>query len=129
MQNTSDPEFHSVTPILAVDDPTAALAYYERVLGFAHAWSWGDPVRLIAVCRGDVELNLSGRTPSPPSAGAAIYIRMANVDAYYARVIAAGARILVPLAAREYGLCDFRLADPYGNELSFGEVFADAPST
>ena len=32
-----------------------------------------------------------------------------------------GAKIAVPLAERSYGMRDFRIVDPSGNELSFGE--------
>ena len=43
-------------------------------------------------------------------------------DRYYAEVVAAGAKVTCPLAARDYGMKDFRIVDPDGNEISFGEA-------
>jgi uncharacterized glyoxalase superfamily protein PhnB len=49
---------------------------------------------------------------------------MAGVDTYYERITVAGAKVAVPLADRPYGMRDFRIVDPSGNELSFGEAIA-----
>ncbi len=46
---------------------------------------------------------------------------MSEVDEYYRQVAEAGATVVVSLADRTYGMRDFRLRDPAGNELSFGE--------
>jgi hypothetical protein len=43
-----------------------------------------------------------------------------NVDEYWARAARIGARIIIPLADRYYGLRDFTIADPGG----FGVRFA-----
>jgi uncharacterized glyoxalase superfamily protein PhnB len=56
----------------------------------------------------------------PPGA-ARIYLTMSGVQALHDAALAAGARVAVPLAARDYGMRDCRLVDPDGNELSFGE--------
>jgi uncharacterized glyoxalase superfamily protein PhnB len=47
---------------------------------------------------------------------------MAGVDAYYNHVTKAGAKVAVTIADRPYGMRDFRIVDPTGNELSFGEA-------
>ena len=47
---------------------------------------------------------------------------MTGVDAYYNQITVAGANVVVPLADRPYGMRDFRIVDPSGNELSFGEA-------
>ena len=47
---------------------------------------------------------------------------MTGVDDYYDKIKAAGARIAIEIADREYGLRDFRAVDPDGNQISFGEV-------
>lgn len=120
MSDTAPPRFEAVTPILAVGDQAAALDFYERVLGFERGWVWGE---LASVCRGEVELNLdsSGQAPFGISR---IYLRMQDVDGFHAAVLGRGANVTVPLADRPYGLRDFRLVDPWGNALSFGEVIA-----
>jgi uncharacterized glyoxalase superfamily protein PhnB len=38
----------------------------------------------------------------------------------------AGVTVVVPIDDRPYGMRDFRIADPSGNELSFGETIARA---
>ncbi len=120
MNRQPSPRLKSVNPILTVQNLKAALDYYQSVLSFQVAWTWGDPLTLASVCRDDVELNLaSSRTDTfGPSHH---YIQLRGVDAYYAKIIAAGGQVTIPLADRNYGMRDFRLIDRDGNELSFGE--------
>jgi uncharacterized glyoxalase superfamily protein PhnB len=111
----------AVVPILSVSDLPAALDYYERVLGFQAGWQWGNPPRLASVCRDRVEVNLS-QSSEPGPAVSKVYFQMAGVGDYYEHVMRAGAKVAVPLADRHYGMRDFRIIDPCGNELSFGEA-------
>lgn len=115
--------FASVDPILAVDDLTAALDYYRNTLGFEIAWTFGDPVQLASVCRDGVAINLSMMQPGAfgPSR---IYVHITGIDAYYAGVVAAGANVTIAIGNRDYGMRDFRVVDPDGNQISFGEAFA-----
>lgn len=110
-------------PILSVNELSDALVYYQRVLGFQVGWTWGDPPRLASVCRDDVELNLAQAADGNPTSSR-VYVYAAGVDTYYDQVTRAGARVAVPLADRPYGMRDFRIVDPSGNELSFGEPTA-----
>ena len=112
----------SAIPILSVTDLPEALEYYGQVLGFEVGWTWGDPPDRASVCRDRVELNLSQATTGTAPRISKIYVQMTGVDAYSARVTTAGATIAVPLADRPYGMRDFRIVDPSGNELSFGEA-------
>jgi uncharacterized glyoxalase superfamily protein PhnB len=108
-------------PILSVSDLGEALDYYERVLGFEVEWKWGDPPRLASVCRDRVEVNLS-LSSEPNPAISKVYFQMAGVDAYYSELNRTGAKVAVVLADRPYGMRDFKIVDPSGNELSFGEA-------
>ena len=117
-------------PILPVTDLSEALDYYQRVLGFEIAWTWGEPPQLASVCRDRIEFNLAHRpglsqTASGEPGADKVYVRMAGIDEFYRTIKAAGAEVIVPLDDRHYGLRDFRLADPSGNEISFGEVIGD----
>jgi uncharacterized glyoxalase superfamily protein PhnB len=111
----------AAVPILSVTDLSEALDYYKRVLGFQVGWSWGEPPRLASVYRDRVELNLS-QSPGAKSVGSKVYFQMVGVDAYYNQITNAGAKVAVPLADRPYRMRDFRIVDPSGNELSFGEA-------
>lgn len=112
--------FEAVAPIVPVNNLAQALEYYECVLGFKIAWKSGEPASLASVCRDRVELNLSA---SGTSAGipSKVYIQVAGVEAYYDQLLNAGVKPAVALAERTYGMRDFRIIDPSGNELSFGE--------
>jgi uncharacterized glyoxalase superfamily protein PhnB len=47
---------------------------------------------------------------------------VSDVDEYWKRVNEMGARIIVPLADRYYGLRDFTIADPDGFGVRFASV-------
>jgi len=111
----------AAVPILSVTDLSEALDYYQRVLGFQVGWKWGEPPRLASVCRDRVEVNLS-QSPEANPGTSKVYFQMVGVDAYYGHITTAGAKVAVPLADRPYGMRDFRIVDPSGNELSFGEA-------
>lgn len=117
-------KLESVSPILTVRDLPQALEFYQRVLGFDLAWSWGEPADIAAVCRGNVEITLTQRADAKPAGSAHIYLGISGIDAYYSQIEQAGATIVVPLGDRPYGMRDFRIADPSGNELSIGQATA-----
>lgn len=115
--------FESLAPILAVDDLHRVLAFYRDLLGFDLAWCWGKPLELAGLCRDAVELTLMDR-PDKPEGRARISLRITSIDALYASLAQAGADITVPIGDRPYGLRDFRVVDPSGNELDIGEAIA-----
>ena len=115
------PRFHSVSPILWVANVEGALSFYESVLGFGLGWKWGDPASVASVCRDGVELMLESAPEGAAAAPSRIYVVMSGLDRYYGEIVAAGARVVHPLAVRDYGMKDCRIADPDGNEISFGE--------
>jgi uncharacterized glyoxalase superfamily protein PhnB len=118
--------FHAVAPIVAVNDLTQALDFYGRVLGFKIAWQSGQPATLASVCREGVELNLTEAGFVPGGMPSRMYIRIVGVETFYNHLVTAGVEPEIPLAARPYGMRDFRIVDPSGNELSFGEPVAVA---
>ncbi|MGC3981109.1 MAG: glyoxalase superfamily protein [Steroidobacteraceae bacterium] len=110
----------SATPIFHVFDISQALDWYQQVLGFQIAWTWGEPISNASVCRDAAEINLAVESGSQLSIARA-YFETHNVDAFHDRVVQAGGNVTIPLADRPYGMRDFRVIDPTGNELSFGE--------
>ena len=115
-------KFESVSPIFSVADLHQSLDFYRNVLGFDVAWSWGDPPDIAAVCRDCVEITLIQRAGASPAGASHIYLRVSEIDAYYQSLVEAGANIIVPMGDRPYGMRDFRMTDPNGNELSIGQV-------
>ena len=115
--------FESLSPILAVEDLHHALAFYRDLLGFDLAWCWGEPPELAGICRDAVEMTLMARMDKP-AGRARVYLRVTGINALYAGLERAGAAITVPIGDRPYGLRDFRIVDPSGNELDIGEAIA-----
>jgi catechol 2,3-dioxygenase-like lactoylglutathione lyase family enzyme len=118
--------FNSVSPILRVNDLSQALEFYQRTLGFDLAWSWGTPPEIAAVCRDSIEITLTQRADAKPVGASHIYLGISGIDAYYAQMEQLGVTIVVPIDDRAYGMRDFRIADPSGNELSVGQAIAGA---
>jgi len=125
MASQDPPRLSSVAPILSVLDVPAALDWYQRVLGFEVAWTWGEPVGLASVCRDAVELMLGKRGESGAPGPSQVYVRLTGVNAYYEQLRAAGATIRVDIEDRVYGLRDFSVTDPSGNRIDVGEVLEE----
>jgi catechol 2,3-dioxygenase-like lactoylglutathione lyase family enzyme len=108
----------SAIPVFHVRDVDAAVKFYVHVLGFTEAFRYGTYSGLkLGPC--EVHLTLPGDFGRTIGGGTA-YIICDEVDDYYASVKAAGAAIRSDLAPRMYGMKDFVLLDPDGNQLSFG---------
>ncbi len=117
-------KIESVSPILSVDDLGKAMDFYRRTLGFDLAWSWGEPPDIAAVCRDSIEIMLTQRAGAKPAGAAHVYLVVSGIDDYYAALVGAGVTMVVPIGDRPYGMRDFRIADPSGNELSIGQPVA-----
>ncbi|HRK19708.1 MAG TPA: glyoxalase superfamily protein [Hyphomicrobiaceae bacterium] len=118
--------FKAVTPVFPVASVAAAIAHYQDVLGFDVAWRWGNPVVVAAVCRDGIEIMFDETAPDKIRPGQ-IYVTMTGLDDYLAGIVARGARVIYPIADRPYGMRDVRIADPDGNEISFGEPITAEP--
>lgn len=114
-------KFEAAVPILTVANVVEAIQYYERVLGFQTGWIHGDPPQLASVFRDKVELNLRQRQPNDQGFGSKVYFELSEVDSLFEHIQSCGADVTEPLADRAYGMRDFSLRDPSGNELGFGK--------
>lgn len=119
-------KIESVSPILSVSDLAESLDFYCHKLGFDLAWSWGEPPDIATVGRDHVEITLIRRADAKPAGAAHVYLGVSGIDDYYATLVHAGVEMVVPIGDRAYGMRDFRIADPSGNELSIGQAIAGA---
>lgn len=55
----------------------------------------------------------------PPSPQANVRVMVPDVDTWWCRATGMGARVLAPIADRDYGLRDFTIADPDGFGIRF----------
>ncbi len=116
--------FHSVTPYLTMRNASDAINFYIRAFGATESERMVDPSGLIAnaiIEIGDSKLLIrdeTSDTPGPESLGGTsvmIHLYVEDVDEIAKQAIAAGAKVLIPIADRFYGDRSGRLADPYGH--------------
>lgn len=89
-------------------------------LGISNRLDWGEPADHASVCRDSAEINLVVE-PGGNLTISRVYFETKAVDTFHDRVLRAGGDIAIPIGNRPYGMRDFRVVDPTGNELSFGE--------
>ena len=108
----------SIVPIFYVSDVSAAVEHYVTVLGFAHSFRYGTYAGLTL---GSCELHVTdpGEARQIVGTGTA-YVLCDEVDAYFAKIKAAGARLKTEPGDRTYGMRDFAVFDLDGNQISFG---------
>ena len=107
--------------VFVVADIAKSTEHYRDVLGFTVTFEWGTPASYVCLCRDEVALHLNSasRTKRLPGHGA-VCVFVGDVDAVYAELAARGARIAKPPQNRDYGMRDFDVTDPDGNQLTFG---------
>jgi len=120
--------YENASPVFLVDDLKQATKFYCDVLGFEKKWEWGDPVIRVGIApkntsnMGDFEIHLGDHPNIGPSGTSFIYFNVKNVEAIYEQCQKAGADIYLELEDRDWGMKDFRVSDPFGNRLGFGEA-------
>jgi catechol 2,3-dioxygenase-like lactoylglutathione lyase family enzyme len=114
----SDRQLRRLLPELPVSDVTAAVAYYQKVLGFTVNYAQDD---LGVMDRDDVTLLLIPRTGNQGVGSCYAYIR--HADALHAELTARGADVQGRPVSRPWGLRDFSVLDLDGNRLTFGQTF------
>jgi predicted enzyme related to lactoylglutathione lyase len=113
------PMLEKALPEMPLDDVAAGVAYYRDVLGFKINYQQHD---LGVMDRDSVTLVLIARTTRHEGIGSA-YIYIADADALYAELKSRGADIRSEPVSRPWGLRDFRVWDPEGNQITFGQPF------
>lgn len=119
-------EYHSITPYLIVRGAAKAIEFYQRAFGaterlrlnrgegkIAHAeMSIGDSVFMLAD-----EVPESGIVGPETLGGVAssLLLYVQNVDAQFARALAAGAKVKRPVVDQFYGDRSGTLIDPFGH--------------
>jgi uncharacterized glyoxalase superfamily protein PhnB len=113
------PALQKALPMLPLDDVAAGVTHYRDVLGFKINYQQED---LGVMDRDDVTLLLVQRTERHRGTGAAeFYIE--NADSLYAELKSKGANVQGEPVSHPWGLRDFRVLDPEGNELIFAQPF------
>jgi uncharacterized glyoxalase superfamily protein PhnB len=112
-------QLRQALPALPLSDVQAGIAHYRDVLGFRINYAQHD---LGVMDRDDTTLLLVQRTDRHRGVGAAeFYVH--DADALHAELAARGANVQGAPVSRPWGLRDFRVLDPEGNELTFAQPF------
>jgi len=128
--------FEGATPYLTVHDGAAALDFYVKAFGAVETTRMPDPAGKIGhaeVKIGGATIMLSDEYPdmgivSPKTLGGAssgVLIYVEDVDAVFARAVAAGAVVLQPVTDQFYGDRSGQVADPFGHKWSFATHIED----
>jgi predicted enzyme related to lactoylglutathione lyase len=108
-----------IMPALPLDDVAAGVVHYREVLGFQVNYQQHD---LGVMDRDGVRLLLIARTERHKGIGSA-YVYVADADALYGELLAKSATIHAEPESHPWGLREFLVSDPEGNEITFGQPF------
>ena len=130
--------YHSVTPYLYVRGAAEAIAFYEKAFGAVELMRLPMPGGVIGHAEiriGNSVVMISDEMPewgnkSPQTLGgtsAGLMVYVPDVDAVFARAVAAGASVHKPLADQFYGDRSGSVLDPYGHSWTIATHTEDVP--
>jgi hypothetical protein len=108
-----------IMPELPLTDVPAGVAHYRDLLGFSVNYQQNDigvldrdVVRLLLIARTERHTGISS-----------CYVYVRDADALHAELVAKGANVQGDPVSRPWGLREFRVLDPEGNQITFGQPF------
>src|SRR5687768_6538811 len=129
--------YHSVTPYLVIDGAEEAIRFYTQALGATEVLRlpMGDKIGHAEIRIGDSHVMLSDEWPDmdirgPKSRGGAtssLMVYVEDVDAAFARAVAAGATIERPVEDQFYGDRSGAIVDPFGHRWTLSTHVEDVP--
>ena len=129
--------YHSVTPYLIVDGADEAIRFYEKAFGATEVMRMpmGDRIAHAEIKIGNSHVMLADEHPdqghlSPTSRGGAtgsLMVYLPDVDAVFARAVAAGATAVKQPTDEFWGDRMGSLKDPFGHQWSLATHTEDVP--
>ena len=130
--------YHTATPYLRCRGAEKAIEFYKKAFGAEEIVRMPGPdgkVMHAEIRIGDSmimlgEENLTWHMPSPTSlggSGSGVHLYVPDADAAFARAVAAGAKVAMPLENAFWGDRYGKLIDPFGHEWSIGTHVEDVP--
>lgn len=118
--------YHTATPHLIVRGAASAIGFYKKAFGATELLRMAEPsgkVRHAEIKIGDSLIMLADEFPemgvrSPESFGGSpvsFYLYVADVDGVFRQAVAAGAKVLEPVADQFYGDRRGAVTDPFGH--------------
>jgi PhnB protein len=129
---------HSVTPYLIVKDAAGAIDYYKKVFGAQELFRLSGPDGKVGHAElkiGDSVVMLADEHPGMGALGpqtiggspVSLMVYVDNVDEVVPRAVAAGAKIVRPVADQFYGDRAGGIEDPYGHQWHVATHKEDVP--
>ena len=129
--------YHSVTPYLIVDGAEEAIRWYGEALGATEVMRlpMGDKIGHAEIRIGDSHVMLSDEWPDhgklgPKKRGGStcgLMIYLDDVDAAFAKAVAAGATVEQPIRDQFYGDRSGSITDPFGHSWTLATHVEDVP--
>ena len=113
--------------VFIVRDIAKSVEHYRDALGFTVEFQYGNPTFYVCLCRDEVSLHLLAAHQTkrlPGNSGVSVFVK--DVDALHAELTARGANVIKPPKNYDYGMRDFDVVDPDGNQLTFGMASSKA---
>ena len=113
------PGYRTLTPGCTLVGAAKAIALYQQVFGARVRTRLDAPDGSVAHAElelGDSLLMLGEASAEFPPHGARLMLYVPDVDAVFARAVAAGCTVKEPLTVQFWGDRTGRVADPHGNE-------------
>ncbi|GIK87042.1 MAG: glyoxalase [Betaproteobacteria bacterium] len=132
------PGYAGVTPYLIVRDAARAIAFYKEALGAAEVLRLDGPGGTVAhaelkigegfVMIGEEMVEMGYRGPlSFGGSPVSLLVYVPDVDAVFARALAAGAETKRPVADQFYGDRSGAIVDPFGHQWMIATHVRDVP--
>jgi PhnB protein len=130
--------YHAVTPYLSVQGAASAIAFYKKAFGAKEVMRMPGPMGTIGhaeIQMGDSRIMLADEFPemnfrSPRSIGGTpvnIHLYVEDVEKVVKKAVAAGAKLLRPVADQFYGDRTGSLEDPFGHVWHVATHTEDVP--
>lgn len=131
MTATAAPTLTQSTPVLAVRDVPAAMAFYRDTLGFDWRWDWGEPPTFGCVGLGRYDVFFSHQPElAAQVAGLQHVFFCDDVNTLHAQHTAAGADIVSPIENKPWNVREYTVRDLTGYHLRFaGPADYQRPAT
>jgi uncharacterized glyoxalase superfamily protein PhnB len=126
MRNNLSIPSATIIPELAYADVPAAAAWLCRAFGFSERLRIGDHrVQLLCGDGAIVVMDRSREEPGTSPAAHGVLVRVEDVDAHYARAVAAGAEVSSAPVTHPFGERQYGARDPGGHRWTFSQSVAD----
>ncbi len=115
---------HTVTAYITVDNCADALAFYVKAFGAKESFRLTDPAGRIGhaqITIGDSSIMMSDPFPEWGSVAPSgpepmrLHLAVKDADAFTARAVAAGAKLVRPVEDQFYGFRASTIVDPFGH--------------